>query len=83
MMARDLSIAPSVLSGDKWFHAVPANAGISVKATGPITEHVASACAKYSLVFSGGCHLNTSFKPDPLFFRVARRNESFVPLFLD
>jgi hypothetical protein len=43
--------------------------------TRPTPEQVASNCAKQSERFAGGCHFVTDFTPQPLFSRVAPRNE--------
>jgi pimeloyl-ACP methyl ester carboxylesterase len=42
----------------------------------PTAEQLASACASQPSQFEGGCHFDTKFVPQPLFSRVAPRNES-------
>lgn len=39
----------------------------------PTQQTIAGLCQRYDAEFSGGCHFNDGFKPQPLFSKVARR----------
>jgi hypothetical protein len=45
----------------------------------PLAEQIASSCEKQPAQFSGGCHFDTAYVPQPLFSRVAPRNEDSPP----
>jgi pimeloyl-ACP methyl ester carboxylesterase len=63
----------SKLSDAEYAAIFDALAGWMSSGTKPSVQNIAALCQAYGKTFSGGCHFNGDFTPQPLFSRVAQR----------